>query len=131
MSHEDNLRSPLGAVLGLGSAKQGVKHWWAQRITAVGLALLGVWFIASLACLDTFAYGPVTAWIGTPCNATLLVLWVAVLAYHSQLGIQVVIEDYVHGALKTVSIVLSNFLHLVVGTLGVVAVLRIAFGSVA
>jgi succinate dehydrogenase / fumarate reductase membrane anchor subunit len=126
-----SLRSPLGTVLGLGSAKAGAKHWWAQRVTAVALALLGTWFIASLACLGTFEYGAVIGWIGTPCNATLLSLFIASLAYHSQLGVQVVIEDYVYGATKTVMIVLSNFFHVIVGALGVIAVLRIAFGSVA
>ena len=126
-----SLGSPLGKVLGLGSAKSGTHHWWSQRVTAVALALLGVWFIASLACLGSFEYGAVLAWIGNPFNATLLSLFIASLAYHSQLGVQVVIEDYVHGATKTVSIVLSNFIHVVVGALGVIAVLRIAFGSVA
>jgi succinate dehydrogenase / fumarate reductase membrane anchor subunit len=128
---QDNLRSPLGKVLGLGSAKEGAKHWWSQRVTAVGLALLGVWFIASLFCLGSFDYVAVTTWIANPCNAALLSIFIATLAYHSQLGVQVVVEDYVHGATKTVSIVLSNFFHVVVGVLGVVAVLRIAFGSVA
>jgi len=126
-----SLGSPLGKVLGLGSAKTGTHHWWSQRLTAVALALLGIWFIGSLACLGGFEYGAVLAWIGNPFNATLLSLFIASLAYHSQLGVQVVIEDYVHGATKTVSIVLSNFIHVVVGALGVIAVLRIAFGSVA
>ena len=126
-----SLRSPLGKVLGLGTAKDGVKHWWSQRVTAVALALLGVWFIVSLACLGSFEYGVVTGWISGPVNATLLSLFIATLSFHSQLGVQVVIEDYVHGALKTVSIVLSNFSHVIVGALGVVSVLRIAVGVVA
>lgn len=131
MSQGNNLRSPLGSVLGLGAAKEGAKHWWAQRVTAVGLALLGAWFVVSLACLGSFEYGAVTEWMRSPYNATLLSLFVAALAYHSQLGVQVVIEDYVHGALKTISIVLSNFFHVAVGALGVVSVLRVAFGGVA
>ncbi len=125
-----SLRSPLGKVLGLGSAKEGAKHWWSQRVTAVGLALLGVWFIVSLACVGSFDYGAVTAWIAHPCNAALLSVFIATLAYHSQLGVQVVIEDYIHGALKTALIVLSNFFHVVLGAMGVIAVLRIAFGTV-
>jgi len=124
-----SLRSPLGKVLGLGSAKSGAHHWWMQRVTAVALALLGVWFVVSLACLGTFEYAAVLAWIANPCNATLLSLFIATLAYHSQLGVQVVIEDYVHGGLKTASIILSNFFHVIVGALGVVSVLRIAFGT--
>jgi succinate dehydrogenase / fumarate reductase membrane anchor subunit len=126
-----SLRTPLGTVLGLGAAKAGVKHWWSQRVTAVGLALLGVWFVISLLCLGSFDYSAVTTWIANPINATLLSIFVATLSFHSQLGVQVVIEDYVHGAMKTISIVLSNFLHVVVGALGVIAVLRIAFGGVA
>jgi succinate dehydrogenase / fumarate reductase membrane anchor subunit len=126
-----SLRSPLGAVLGLGAAKAGAGHWWSQRVTAVGLALLGAWFVASLLFLGTFEYGAVTTWIALPWNATLLSLFIGTLCYHSQLGVQVVIEDYVHGALKTVSIVLSNFAHILVGVLGIVSVLRVAFGSLA
>jgi len=122
-----SLRSPLGAVLGLGAAKEGAKHWWSQRVTAIGLVLLGVWFIVSFARLGSLEYGAVTAWIANPCNATLLSLFVATLTYHSQLGVQIVIEDYVQGALKTIAIVLSNFFHIVLGSLGVVSVLRIAF----
>jgi succinate dehydrogenase / fumarate reductase, membrane anchor subunit len=126
-----SLRSPLGRVLGLGTAKQGAKHWWSQRVTAIGLALLGAWFIASLLCLKDLDYSTVTEWIRRPFDAALLSLFVATLAYHSQLGVQVVIEDYVHGATKTVSIVLSSFFHVVIGVLGVISVLRIAFGSAA
>jgi succinate dehydrogenase / fumarate reductase, membrane anchor subunit len=126
-----SLRSPLGKVLGLGTAKEGASHWWSQRVTAVGLALLGAWFVASLLHLGTFEYGAVTSWIAAPWNAALLSIFIGTLCYHSQLGVQVVIEDYVHGGLKTLSIVLSNFAHVVVGVLGVVSVLRIAFGSVA
>lgn len=131
MSGNTQLRSPLGAALGLGAAKSGVKHWWAQRVTAVALALLGVWFVVSLALVGSFELAAITHWIGNLCNATLLALFIATLAYHSQLGVQVVIEDYVQGALKTILIVLSNFLHVAIGALGVVSVLRIAFGVAA
>jgi succinate dehydrogenase / fumarate reductase, membrane anchor subunit len=124
-----SLRSPLSRVLGLGSAKDGTKHWWSQRVTAVALSLLGVWLIVSLAMLDSLGYAAVVTWIGRPFNATLLSLFVLTLAYHSQLGVQVVVEDYVQGALKTVTLLLSNFIHVVVAALSVVAVLRIAFGD--
>ena len=126
-----SLRSPLGKVLGLGSAKAGAHHWWSQRITAIGLVFLCAWFVISLACLGTFEYEAVRGWIAGPVNATLLSLLVAILCYHSQLGVQVVIEDYVQGALKTASILISNFVHVVAGVLGVVSVLRIAFGVAA
>jgi succinate dehydrogenase / fumarate reductase, membrane anchor subunit len=126
-----SLRSPLGKVLGLGAANEGLGHWWSQRVTAVGLALLGLWLVVSLLLLANFDYATVTTWIRQPVNATLLAVFIATLAYHSQLGVQVVIEDYLQGASKTVSIVLSNFLHVLLGALGIIAVLRIAFGSAA
>jgi succinate dehydrogenase / fumarate reductase membrane anchor subunit len=125
-----SLRSPIGQVLGLGSAKAGAHHWWMQRVTAVAVALLGVWFVASIFCLPNFEYATVIERISSPINATLLSVFIAALAYHSQLGVQVVIEDYVHGKTKTVSIVLSTFAHVIVGALGVISVLRIAFGAV-
>jgi succinate dehydrogenase / fumarate reductase, membrane anchor subunit len=124
-----SLRSPIGQVLGLGSAKAGAHHWWMQRVTAVALALLGVWFVASIFCATSFEYSAVTTWIANPIHATLLSVFIAALAYHSQLGVQVVIEDYVHGATKTVTIVLSTFFHVIVGALGVISVLRIAFSA--
>jgi len=126
-----SLRSPLGKVLGLGAAKQGAHHWWSQRVTAVGLVLLGAWFLIALLLLGNFDYRAVIGWIRNPLNATLLTLFIITLSYHSQLGVQVVIEDYVSGALKTVSIVLSNFFHVALSVSGVIAVLRIAFGSAA
>jgi succinate dehydrogenase / fumarate reductase membrane anchor subunit len=126
-----SLRSPARNVISLGSAKSGVEHWWLQRVSAVGVALLGIWFLISLACLPDFELVTVIRWIGGPCNAALLVLWIGALLYHSKLGIQVVIEDYAHGAAKTALIVLSSLLHVALAALGIVAVLRIAFGSVA
>jgi len=118
-------------VLGLGAAKQGAGHWWSQRLTSVALVALGIWLLASLWALHGFDYDTVIRWIRHPIDATLLTLFVIVSAYHSQLGMQVVIEDYVQGAFKTISIVLSNFLHVAIGALGVIAVLRIAFGGAA
>ena len=126
-----SLRSPLGKVLGLGSAKQGAHHWWMQRVTAVGLALLGIWFLVSLACVGSFEYVAIVKWAANPCNAALLAVMIGTLAYHSLLGVQVVIEDYIHGVLKTALIVLSNFFHVVLAAIGIVSVLRIAFGSAA
>jgi succinate dehydrogenase / fumarate reductase, membrane anchor subunit len=131
MSLPNSLRSPARNVTGLGSAKSGVHHWWMQRVSAVGVAILSVWFVVSLWCLGKFDYVSVTQWIANPCNAALLMLWVSALLYHSKLGIQVVVEDYFHGATKTGVIVLSNLFHVALAVLGVVAVLRIAFGSAA
>lgn len=126
-----SLRSPLGRVLGLGAAKSGVAHWWLQRLTAVALALLGVWFVVALGRLDAFDYAAVRTWLADPVAATLLAIFIVTLSYHSYLGVQVVIEDYLQGAAKTVGLVLSIFLHVVLGALGVVSVLRMAMGSAA
>lgn len=127
-----SLRSPVGRVLGLGSAKEGVSHWWSQRVTAVALVLLGLWFACSLAQLGGFDQGTVVAWIGTPTHAVLLSLLIGTAAWHSQLGVQVVVEDYVSNkGWKIVTMLLVNFIHVAAAALGVFSVLRIAFGAVA
>jgi len=123
-----SLRSPLGKVLGSGSAKEGADHWWAQRLTAIALVLLGGWFLLALMQIGDFGYEAVRNWIGRPVTSILLLLLSATLAYHSLLGVQVVIEDYVHGPLKIVSLVLSKFAHAAVAATAAFAVLKIAFG---
>lgn len=127
-----SLRSPVGRALGLGSAGEGSGHWWAQRVSSVALVLLGLWFVFALVRMPDVSYGTVTAWIAWPVNAVLLSLLIGTMVYHSMLGVQVVVEDYVghHGA-KIVTLLVLNFLHYVLAALGIFAVLRIAFGSVA
>jgi succinate dehydrogenase / fumarate reductase, membrane anchor subunit len=125
-----SLRSPLGSVLGLGSAKDGTAHWWAQRVSAVALIPLTLWFMFSLLALPDLGYGTVRVWLSYPMSGFLAVLLVAVLAYHSYLGTIVVVEDYVHSAgMKVLSLVLLRFLYVLVGGAGVFAILRVAFGS--
>lgn len=125
-----SLRSPMSRVLGLGAAKSGVSHWWMQRITSVALLVLTLWFAASLLRFDTFGWSVVTAWVGQPLNAVLLCLLIATTAYHSQLGVQVVVEDYVvHKGLKIVTMLLLNFVHVALAAVGLFAVLKIAFGA--
>ena len=125
-----SLRSPLGRVLGYGSAKEGTDHWWLQRVTAVALAVLGVWFLISTAFIDGFDQASVRTWVAAPWNSVLLILLGLTLAYHSKLGLQVVIEDYVHGPfLKVVSLLANKFFHVVVATAATFAVLKIAFGG--
>jgi succinate dehydrogenase / fumarate reductase membrane anchor subunit len=127
-----SLRSPLGAVLGLGAAKEGAGHWWAQRVSAVGLLLLGPWFVIALLMLGDLSYVAVAAWVATPLNAVLLSLLVVTTTYHAQLGMQVVIEDYVaHKGTKILTTLAINFALLVLGVLGVFSVLRIAVLNVA
>lgn len=125
-----SLQTPLGKVLGLGSAGNGVHHWWLQRLTAVALVPLAVWLLVSLVTLPSLDFVTLVSWIGGTWTASLLTLFVIVASWHSSLGVQVVIEDYVHDqGSKTVSLVLSGFVHAVLAIFGVFAVLRIAFGS--
>lgn len=91
-----SLQTPLSRVLGLGSAKEGVEHWWWQRVTAVALVPLGIWFILAIMSLAGAGYADVRDWITEPVNMTLLIAFVGALLHHAQLGLQVVIEDYVH-----------------------------------
>jgi succinate dehydrogenase / fumarate reductase membrane anchor subunit len=125
-----SLRSPLGRVLGLGSAKGGSGHWYSQRTTAVALVILGLWFVASLAMLgDGTSHGAVVDWLASPFSAAMAVLLVVVGAYHALLGLQVVVEDYVgdKGA-RVVLLVAIEFALVVAALIGVLAVLRLAFG---
>jgi len=124
-----SLRSPVAKARGLGSAKDGTHHWIVQRISAVALIPLTLWFMASLVCLGGASHAEVVAWISQPVSAVLLVLLLAATFYHSQLGLQVVIEDYVHGASKIVLLLATKFLNIFLAALGIFAVLRVALGA--
>ncbi len=125
-----SLRSPLSRVLGSGSAKEGTDHWWIQRVTAIGLLILGLWFLLAIARLESYGHSDLVAWVGHPFNAVMLLLAAAALAWHSAVGIQVIIEDYVHGPLlKVASIILNKFAHLLLGTAAILAVLSIALSG--
>jgi succinate dehydrogenase / fumarate reductase membrane anchor subunit len=125
-----DLRTPLSRARGLGSAKQGVHHWWAQRITAVALIPLVVWFAISLIMLSGADYAVVRAWIGSPAVMVLLTLTIVIGLHHGQLGMQEVVEDYVHSeGLKLALIVLLRFTAVFFGLAAIVAILRIGFGG--
>jgi succinate dehydrogenase / fumarate reductase membrane anchor subunit len=125
-----SLRSPLGKVLGLGAAKDGVGHWWVQRIGSVAVAVLSAWFLVSLLMLGSLDYDSVRAWVAAPWNTVLLLLLVLSVMQHSQLGIQVVVEDYVSSkGTKILTMLIVNALHILLAAAGVVAVLRISFGT--
>ncbi len=124
------MRTPLGRVLGLGSAKDGTAHWWGQRVSGVALLILVLWLLGSLVSLNDASYTQVVAWLQSPWNAIVLVLFLASVFYHSYLGVQVVVEDYVHNdGLKVVTLVASAFLHALLAVAGTFAVLRIALGG--
>jgi succinate dehydrogenase / fumarate reductase membrane anchor subunit len=124
------LRSPFARAIGLGSAKEGVDHWWAQRVSSVALVVLGLWLVASLVALAGADRARVVAWLHGPLAAVLLMLTLAAAFYHSALGLQVVIEDYVHSEwVKIPAIVAMRLLCLALGVAGIFAVLRISFGG--
>lgn len=123
-------RTPLARVRGLGSAKSGTHHWWMQRLTAVALVPLSLWFVASLINMATADHATVVAWLNSPVAAVLLCALIVAIFYHGQLGLQVVLEDYVHAEwLKLVSIVLAKLLALLLAAICLFAVLSIAFAS--
>jgi succinate dehydrogenase / fumarate reductase membrane anchor subunit len=123
-----SLRSPLGRVLGLGSAGEGTGHWWAQRVSAVALIPLTLWFMFSLLALPALDYPTVKLWLSYPLSGFLAVLLIAVLSYHSYLGTAEVIEDYVRAAgSKIFSLVLLRFSYVLAGGASIFAILRVAF----
>lgn len=127
---ERSLRSPLARVTGLGSAKDGTRHWWMQRVTAIALVPLTVWFVVSLAALTGADHARVTEWLGAPLPALLMILFLVTSLYHLKLGIQVVIEDYVHTKWLEIALLLLNtFACILVGAASVLAVLSLLFGG--
>ena len=125
-----SLRTPLGRVLGLGTAKNGTDHFWAQRVSGVALLLLGIWFVFALLVNGQLAYADLIPFIRSPMNAVLLSMLSMVVAFHSYLGVQVVVEDYVHAPmLKIVSILVSKFAHVFVAITTVYSILSIGVGA--
>ena len=124
-----DLRSPLSRVKGLGSAKDGTHHFWHQRLTSLLLIPLVLWLGFSLAAMPV-DHATLVDWVGQPLVTIALVLLIGTTFYHAQLGLQVVIEDYVAShSRRTIALLLSSFLCLLFGLVGVVAVLKIAFGA--
>lgn len=124
-----SFRTPLGTARGLGSAKAGTGHWWAQRVTAVALIPLSLWFAVSVLQLTHADYVVTVNWLHTPYVAVLLSLFLATLFYHAYLGVQVVVEDYVHAEwLKIVTLLLIKFVAVLLAAAGIFTALRIAFG---
>ena len=127
-----SLQSPLGKFLGHGSAKDGTEHWWSQRVTAVALVPLTLWFVASLLGMDSFDHAAVIAWLSQPLHAVLMILTLLAVLYHSQLGLQVVVEDYVHtGSLKIPMLMGSKFIHVAAGVAGIYSIIILSIGSAA
>ncbi len=132
-----NLRAPLAEARGHGSAKDGTHHWWIQRLSGVALIPLTIWFVFSVACMaggdgsivstvDTAGYLKYSTWAADPLNATGLILLVIASFHHAQLGLQVIIEDYIHGMLKTPLLVALKLLAFAFGVASILSVLKIA-----
>jgi succinate dehydrogenase / fumarate reductase, membrane anchor subunit len=122
-------RSPLARASGLGSAKEGVEHWWRERVTAVALVPLTLWFAASIIAHSGSDYAVFVTWLKTPSAALMMVLLLIALFYHTALGLQVIIEDYVHSAAKIPALVLIRLGCFALAAVGILAVLRIVFGG--
>ncbi len=123
-------RTALSVVRGTGAAKDGTRHWWAQRLTAVALIPLGIGFVAMMIALVGSEYDAARAALAHPVAAALWILFTVALFHHAQLGLQVVVEDYVHSrGLKIAGIVAVKFAALVLGAICVVSILRVSVGS--
>ncbi len=130
-SKENSFRSPLSRARGLGSAKDGTGHWWAQRVSSIALVPLVLWFAFSVVSLSTGDYASVTAWLAKPWVAVLTILLLLATFYHAALGCQVIIEDYIAAEGWRIGALLAVQLGLfVLATAGVFAVAKIAFSAV-
>ena len=125
-----DLRNPLQRARGLGSAKDGVQHWWRQRVTAAALLVLGIWFVLLVLSLLHGGYAAAHAALAHPLNAALMIAFLIALFWHMQLGVQVVIEDYVHTRWIGLMLqILVRFFAVLAALLAIIAVLRIALGG--
>lgn len=123
-----SLRTPLARVRHLGSAKDGTHHWWLQRVTALALLPLILWFVISVVSLAGADHAAVAAWAGSPLSAALLILLLVATFYHAVLGLQVVIEDYVQDRVaRTALLLLVQGLGILLATLGILSVLALLF----
>ncbi len=124
-----NLRSPLARARGLGAAHSGTHHWWIQRLTSIALVPLILWLAFSFVSLATADHATATAWLRAPVNAVLMLALIGILFQHMQLGLQVVIEDYVHGhGSKLVALVAVKYGTALLAIAAIFAVFKIAFG---
>jgi len=122
-----SLQTPLGKFLGHGAAGHGTGHWWSQRITAVALLPLSVWFIFALVGMPSFEHAAMVVWMGSPLNAILLASLLIALLYHSELGLQVVVEDYVHtGWLKVSTLVVFKLAHVALAIAGLYSIVVVS-----
>jgi len=124
------LQTPLARARGLGAAGEGVGHFWAQRLTALALIPLTLWFCFSIAMLPQANYAAVVGWMQSPFNAVLSMLTLLVSLYHGQLGVQVILEDYVSSSpIRLAAIVITQFLSVLLAALGLFSILKISLAT--
>ena len=127
-----SLVHPLAKALGLGSAKSGVQHWWLQRITAIGLLPLTLWVVWAAVTMGGAEHAIALAWMSNPINAALLLIWTVVMLYHAQLGIQVVVEDYVKVPAAAMFLHIATKFAVAVGiVISTLSILRVVLGGAA
>ena len=123
-----NMRTPISRARGLGSAKDGTHHWWMHRLTGVALVPLTLWFVVSMIFRAAEDQAAVSAWLASPLNAVLMLLLIVATFHHMQLGLQVVVEDYIHGeAVKLACMVGLKLGSFALATAAAFAVLKVAF----
>jgi succinate dehydrogenase / fumarate reductase membrane anchor subunit len=124
------LRSPLGRVLGLGSAKEGVEHWWMQRLTAIAMVPLAIWFVIAALGMIGADRAAMVAWMHSPMSPVFAILLIVAAIYHMALGLQVVIEDYIHSeGWKLGLIIVMRLWCIVLAARGIIAVLTLALAA--
>ncbi len=125
-----DMRSHLGRSRGLGSTNDGVAHWWMQRLTGIALIPLTLWFVYSAIQMSGASHAEFTAWVSTHGNPILLILLIIAMFHHAQLGLQVVVEDYIHSEGPKLALLISiKFAAIFFGASSIFAVLRLTFGS--
>lgn len=125
-----SLRTHLAVVRGLGSAKSGTGHFWMQRLTAIALVPLTLWFVGAVLALAGASHADAARWLASPWNATLTLAFIVASFWHGQLGLQVVIEDYVHAELlKLACLVALHLATFLLALLAILAVLRVFVGT--
>jgi succinate dehydrogenase / fumarate reductase, membrane anchor subunit len=124
--HLDIMRSPLGRARGLGATHSGSAHWWAQRLTAIALVPLSIWFIFSIVGLAGAPRDAMVAWISSPVSLSLMLALIVATFYHMAIGLQVVVEDYVHAEpAKMVSLLLVKGLTILLALICIVSALKV------